>query len=269
MGEDARATATRRRLLLHEITRVEAAIRATDALLILPVGATEQHGPHLPLGTDLLAVEHVARAAAAAMPDDLDVLVAPTLPFGSSHHHLIFGGTVSLSTERYYGAVRDIVESLTVSGFRRIFILNGHGGNHELVQLVARDLVLEHPVNIGAASYWDLAAAAVAERESDLAGNIPGHAGLFETSLIMALRPDLAASPLPERNESEQEQAGVPHFPFRAERAGWWQGLDGYTDGPHRASAERGQRLLETIVPEVAAALTRFARLPLLAAALE
>lgn len=246
---------------------MEAAARAADALLILPVAATEQHGPHLPLGTDFLVVEHIARTAAAAMAKEIDVLVAPTLPFGSSHHHLIFGGTVSLSTKRYYGALRDMVESLIVSGFRRIFLLNGHGGNHELIQLVARDLVLEHPVNIGAASYWDLAAAAVVEREPDLGGNIPGHAGLFETSLIMALRPDLVTSPIPERSEKDQQQAGVPRFPFRAERAGWWKGLDGYTDGPHRASAELGQRLLGIVVPDVADALTRFARLPLLSAA--
>ena len=145
------------RLLLHEITRQETASRATNALVVLPVGATEQHGPHLPLGTDFLIVEHITRAAAQEARRSIDVLVAPTLPFGSSHHHLPFGGTISLSTERYYGALIDMTESLIESGFRRVFILNGHGGNHEIIQLVARDLSLKHAVNLGAASYWDLA----------------------------------------------------------------------------------------------------------------
>ena len=99
----------RSRLLLHELTRVEAAARAPEALVVLPVGATEQHGPHLPLATDTLIVEHVARAAADVASRDIDVLVTPTLPFGSSHHHLPFGGTISMTTERYYGALRDMV----------------------------------------------------------------------------------------------------------------------------------------------------------------
>jgi creatinine amidohydrolase len=252
-------------LLLHEITRVEAAERAPGALAVLPVGATEQHGPHLPLGTDLFAVEHIARVAAREARREIDVLVTPTLPFGSSHHHFPFGGTISLSTERYYSAMADMVESLIVDGFRRVFVLNGHGGNHELIQLVARDLALRHPVNIGAASYWELARAACLESDPDLGVNLPGHAGLFETSLIMALRPDLVRAPIPERSDAERERARVPTTPFRAERAGWWVGLDGFTDGPHLASAERGERLLGIIVPAVADAFVQFARMPLLA----
>ncbi len=134
---DASEPGDRSRFLLHEITRDEAARRASGALAILPVGATEQHGPHLPLGTDFLIVEHVTRAAAQEARASVDVLVAPTFQTGSSHHHLPFGGTISLSTERYYGTLRDMTESLILSGFRRIFIINGHGGNHELIELVS------------------------------------------------------------------------------------------------------------------------------------
>lgn len=246
--------------LLHEMTRAEAARRAPHALAVLPVGATEQHGPHLPLGTDFLIVEHAARAAAAASAD-IDVIVTPTLPFGSSHHHLPFGGTVSMATERYYGALRDMVESLLIDGFRRVFILNGHGGNHEIIQLVARDLALERPANIGAASYWDLARAALAG--ADLPGHYPGHAGFFETSLILALRPDLVDSPLPRRDAAELERVTIPATPYRAERFGFWEGISGHTDTPHEASAERGRALLELIVPAVAESLADFARMPL------
>jgi len=252
------------RFLLHEITRDEAARRASGALAVLPVGATEQHGPHLPLGTDFLIVEHVTRASALQAQATVDVLVAPTFQTGSSHHHLPFGGTISLATERYYGALRDMTASLIQSGFRRIFIVNGHGGNHELIELVVRDLALSHACNLGAASYWDLARASLAERAPDLGGRLPGHAGAFETSLIMALHPDLVADPLPHRTAEELQRSIVPTAPFRAERHGFWQRIDGYTDSPDHARAELGQRLLEIIVAAVASELVSFARLPLI-----
>ena len=165
------------RILLHEITREEAARRAPRALALLPVGATEQHGPHLPLGTDFLIIEHVTRAAAMETPANFDVLVAPTFQIGSSHHHLPFGGTISLSTERYYGALRDMTETLIQSGFRRIFIVNGHGGNHELIQLVVRDLALRHACNLAAASYWDLARFGHPQRERPAKSGVSGVAG--------------------------------------------------------------------------------------------
>ncbi len=265
MPDQAQRSPHAGRILLHEITRVEAARRAAGALLVLPVGATEQHGPHLPLGTDFLIVEEIARAAARQAAAEIDVLVAPTLPFGSSHHHLPFGGTISLGTERYYGALADMTASVIQDGFRRVFILNGHGGNHEIVQLVARDLAQRHPVNLAAASYWDLARAALAEREPDLRGRLPGHAGIFETSLIAALHPGLVAAELPQRDEAEMARFSIPPAPFRAERAGFWQGMDGFTDSPAQADAARGQRLLAAITPVVAEAFVAFAAMPLIA----
>jgi len=252
------------RFLLHEITRTGAAARAPEALLVLPVGATEQHGPHLPLGTDWLIVEHVARAAARQARDEIDVLVAPTMPFGASHHHLPFGGTVSLATDRYYGALRDMTESLIQSGFRRIFLLNGHGGNHELVQLVIRDLAQTFAVNLGAASYWDIAKPALEERGPVLHGLLPGHAGVFETSVIAALHPDLVADPLPHRDQAELARTRIPDTPFRAERHGFWQSTGGFTDSPDEASAALGRQLLDVVVPPIAAAFITFAQLPLL-----
>src|SRR5688500_12711576 len=95
-------------LLLQELTREEANAIAPAALVVLPVGATEQHGPHLPVGTDTFAVEHLARAAAAEAARDIPIVVAPTFPFGSSPNHLPLGGTMSLGTETYYRAVSDL-----------------------------------------------------------------------------------------------------------------------------------------------------------------
>jgi creatinine amidohydrolase len=97
-----------------------------------------------------------------------------------------------------------------------------------------------------------------------LGERLPGHAGAFETSLIMALRPDLVSIPLPHRTAEELARTTVSPAPFRAERHGFWQSIDGFTDSPDQASAERGQQLLETIVAAVAATLVSFAGLPLI-----
>lgn len=246
------------RLLLHELTRTEISTIAARALLILPTGAVEQHGPHLPVGTDYFVVEHVAQAAAAEVATQIPVVVAPAMPFGSSHHHLPFGGTMSINTDLYYRVIYDLAESLVGAGFRRLFILNGHGGNDELVQLVARDLVLNHPVDVAAASYWTVAWDALVAQGATAAGELPGHAGTFETSLIMALRPGLAAPALPHREVTVEAAPPRSQVPFRAARHGFWQRIDGYTDSPDQADSDRGGAYLAAIVRAVAAAFVAF-----------
>jgi creatinine amidohydrolase len=248
------------RLLLEELTREEARTLAPDALVILPVGATEQHGPHLPVGTDYFAVTHIARAAANKLVGRIPVLVAPTLPFGSSQHHLPFGGTLSLSTETYYRTLRDLAESLLVSGFRRIFILNGHGGNQELMQLVVRDLALQYPAHLAAASYWMIAWDALVAAQANIHAGLPGHAGTFETALMLALRPELVLEPRPHRDNPASSDPRSFARPYRAELHGAWQRIDGYTDSPDQADAERGATYLAAIVPEVVRALEEFYR---------
>jgi creatinine amidohydrolase len=242
--------------LLDELTRDDLRALAPAALAVLPVGATEQHGPHLPVGTDHFLVTHIARAAAEAA-GQLPVLVAPTLPFGSSHHHLPFGGTLSLATETYYRALADLVETLILSGFRRIFILNGHGGNSELIQLVARDLALKHEAQIGAAPYWTIAWESLVAAQAHVGAGLPGHAGRFETALMLALRPELVREPRPHRDAPEGSSARG-YSPYRAELHGAWQRIDGYTDSPDRADARLGAELRDLIVRDVARALAEF-----------
>jgi creatinine amidohydrolase len=242
--------------LFGELTREALRAAAIESLLVFPVGATEQHGPHLPVATDQLTVEYIARAAAREAAARIPVVVAPALPFGSSHHHLPFGGTMSLSTEVYYRTVFDLCESLVGGGFRRIFILNGHGGNNELVQLVARDLALKHPVQAAAASYWVAAWEALSATHQQ--GDLPGHAGIFETSVMMALRPELVCEPRPHR---ELTSAAAPQGPYpdvRVERHGFWQTINGHTDSPDLADAERGKKYLAAAVGAVAAAFVEF-----------
>ena len=136
--------------LFAELNREQIRAAAADSLVVLPIGATEQHGPHLATGMDYFTVESIARAAATIASADIPIVVTPALPFGSSHHHFVFGGTLSFSSETYYRVLYELVESLVTDGFTRIFLLNGHGGNHELAQMAVRDIVQKHAVRAAA-----------------------------------------------------------------------------------------------------------------------
>jgi creatinine amidohydrolase len=246
------------RLLLHELTREEAKAVAGDTLVVFPVGATEQHGPHLPVGTDFLTIEYVARAAATEAAQNIPVMVTPTMPFGSSHHHLPFGMTMSLSTDACHRALYELTESLIISGFRSIFILNGHGGNHEVIQIVARYPALKYPVHLAAASYWTVAWDALVKLEAHTFGRLPGHSGAYETSQMMALRPDLIREPRPHRDGVTATDPRGFERPYRAEHHGFWQSIDGYTDSPDRADPDRGKAYLAAVVRSIAKVLLDF-----------
>lgn len=247
-------------VLLAEMTREQVRELAPRATVVLPTAAVEQHGPHLPLLTDTLACTAICQRAAEVASAEVPVVVAPTLPYGYSHHHRPQPGVLSLAWMTFAQAVRDLCESLYESGFRRIAIINGHGGNDELIRIVARDLNVSLPVSVAAASYWTIAwQALVAEAGAEGLHRLPGHAGAFETSLVLALRPDLvdhaAIPPALKAEKSPAAQILEPTVLPAGMRLGTGPG---YNDDPGAASAERGERYLATIVREVAAFLVRF-----------
>ncbi|MGH8880090.1 MAG: creatininase family protein, partial [Stackebrandtia sp.] len=172
-------------LRLAAIDRGRVARLAPEAVLVVPIGAIEQHGPSLPLGTDAALAESVAEAGIAAASTSRPLVLAPTIPYGNSEHHL-FACAGSVSSATLLLMLADLIDSFVRSGFRRIFVLNGHGGNDECVHLAVKDAVNRHPVVLGAASYWTLA-----PEGGFPAGTVPGHAGAFEASLLMAARGDL------------------------------------------------------------------------------
>jgi creatinine amidohydrolase len=248
------------RTLFAEMTRQELRAVAAETTVVLPLGATEQHGPHLPAGTDFFTVDRLAQAAAERAAGEIAITVTPALPFGSSDHHLIFGATLSLRTETYYRVLNDLLRSLVTDGFRRIFLLNGHGGNHELAQLAARDVALELPVRIAAASYWTIAWDALIEQRAHMGCRLPGHAGVFETSMMLALRPEIVASVRPHRDGVPDTDPRNFHSPYRHEIHDFWKGIDGYSDSPDQASDEKGRRYWEAVVNAVAQTFVEFAK---------
>ena len=241
-----------------ELTREESRTIAGDGVLLLPVGATEQHGPHLPVGTDSMGVEYVARAAAAVLADRFPIAVAPTLWYGSSPHHVPFGGTMSISAGTFLAVLMDLGRSLARASFRRLFIVNGHGGNHELIGVAARDLALEEDIEVAACSWWALAADELAAAGAREIGRLPGHAGAFESSIVLALDASLVREPRPHRREWSTSLTGTVDERIRIERPGSWQAIDGYTDSPARGTAELGQAFLRVGIDKLVAAVTEF-----------
>ncbi|XOV91557.1 MAG: creatininase family protein [Bacteroidota bacterium] len=160
-------------------------------VVVLPLGAIEQHGPHLAVSTDFACVTEVAMGAERKLRDKM--LVCPTLPFGSSHHHLRFGGTISMSAETYTRVIIELVESLLQNGFRRIILLNGHGGN--VVPVKQALSVLSHKYdktmtpNIVLATYWELGGKVFAG-EPPMETPALSHACEYETSLMLHLFPE-------------------------------------------------------------------------------
>jgi creatinine amidohydrolase len=238
------------------MTREQIRRIAPSAVAVLPTAAIEQHGPHLPVWTDALVCETVARRAAERAAGQAVVVVAPILPYGSSHHHFPFPGVLSLASSTFIAAVVDVLEGLVKSGFRRLAILNGHGGNADLIGVIGQDMVnrLGHPVTMATANYWDIAAQAL--NEANLSPNKydPGHAGHFETSLVLALRPDLvdreAMAAAPEVKDAGGLDVGLQGGVVQ--KHGEWGVSPGYTDNPAAATAETGQRYLDVIVERVA-----------------
>lgn len=221
--------------------------------VVIPLGATEQHGPHLPVGTDSMICRQVSLGSVAlAQSKGVKLLLAPVLAIGCSDHHLAFGGTLSFASATYLSMLADIGESLVKDGFRRIIFLNGHGGNENLMYQAAQDLAVRHPVWTAAASYWSIASDAIAAADAAQVGRVPGHAGGFETSLILAISPDMVRKgQLPTRHPERPWIASGPVGSFVG-RHGELTGVSGYTDSASRASEVRGKACLESIIRSVA-----------------
>jgi creatinine amidohydrolase len=246
----------------EELTRGELRELAPDATVVVPVGAIEQHGPHLPVCADTAIVTHLAHAAADIVGDSFPLVVTPTMPFGFSHHHVPLGGTISISSSVLVNVLTDISQSLAAGGFRRIVFVNGHGGNAAAVSVATQSIAYENDqkVHVAGTSYWHVAADVLAELDLDGAPR-PGHAGSFETSCLLALRPDLVRmDKLPQREAQLQPMAELSDYANDAtvRKVGIWEDSDGRTDDSHAATAEIGQQVLAAIATKLADFLTWF-----------
>lgn len=248
-------------ILLGEMSRERVRELAPQATLVIPVAAIEQHGPDLPISVDQIICATVAEQAARQAAGEATLIVAPIVAYGYSPHHFPYPGVFSLQAETLLAVLRDLGGSAVASGFRRVFFLNGHGGNDDLVRMAAREIGNAHDCLAGAASYWTLALPALERLVAAQGIRVPGHAGDFEASIIQALRPELvdtvrpaphkgaATGPLPDTNVAAFTQI---HNSM--------QRIGGYTDRSARVSATLGRELLDVVVTAVSGSLVAFHR---------
>ena len=244
-------------LKYSELTRLEMEqINKEETIVLIPLGALEQHGNQAPLGTDDIIAqamtEYLTRALEAEDPD-FPMLIFPVIPVGLSTEHKNFCGSITLKPDTYYHLLYDICASLAHHGFKKLALLICHGGNAPIAQVLSRELRSELGISpflltSGAFGHPDVKAT-VSE------GNIwDFHGGEMETSMVMAVDPSLV--------KSETSEAGIPTAfkdnqalrPYGNVSIGWvsedWKTADGKPIGiggdPSGATAEKGRIILET-----------------------
>ncbi len=239
---------------LSSLTSSEAARRADRlTVAIVPTGAIEQHGPHLPLYTDVLIAQAVAREVA----ENIDGVVAEPLAYGCSWHHTGFAGTVSLRTGTFIVLAFDVCKSLADGGFVPV-LLNGHHGNKAPLRVALTDLA-GAGVRAYAISYFDLLADALGDVFPDPRSSV-GHACAMETSIVMHLRPDLVA------REAIPSGGTPPAWPdphmFGGDEVSVVKPFGeinptGVIGRPEEASAAAGERLFRAAVDRCSGAVSR------------
>ena len=228
----------------HEMTFPELREVVRDRTVVLaPIAACEQHSRHLPTITDTVLVTGVAEGVERRLPDQ--VLLLPSQWLGASSHHLRFGATLSAEIDTHVDMLCDMLRPLLDDGFQRLLVLNGHGGNIDTMHMALRRLQPTYRRHIlSAASYWDLAAqelAALAEGPR----KAMGHACEFETSMMLALRPELVRREAI-RDDPPRDDPALRGLFLTDDM---WQKTDhGCVGYPERASAEKGRRFLDTAI---------------------
>lgn len=229
---------------------------AQNALVILPVASTEQHGPHLATGVDTFLCTAVCQRTAVEVAKAQPVVVAPTVWMGLAEHHMELGGTFTLSLKGWHMLLHELCTAIKRAGFKKIAIINGHGGNMAALSALTTDLTRDLELPIASASYWTLASqsGAVADILEDQDGLI--HACEAETSMMMVTHPDLV-------DESRLDEAVGPNTGM-AELLNpailRWRSFSeitpsGVVGDARRANQDKGEKLLQAMAGALAEAL--------------
>lgn len=238
---------------LGKLTWPTVATLDRDIPVMIPVAALEQHGHHLPLLTDSLLLTEIVNRVEREFSKQL--LVAPLMWLGNSHHHLDFPGTLSGEPRVWLDLLSGLIDNFIHHGFRRIFILNGHGGNDVPGKQAIFELRQRYRTRAELlllfATYWSFAP----EVATSLQLEQPemGHAGEWETSMMLRIHPELVDS----HQQVDEVPAGNPFLP--AQRA--WimpdRSLAGHVGKPSVANAKKGEQLFATFSASVSSFVHR------------
>ena len=234
-----------------------------DAAVILPVASIEQHGPHLPVVSDTLIGQVLLARALEQAPEDARLWVLPPLVYGKSNEHRAFPGTFTLSAATLSAVIHDIADGVARSGFRRLILLNSHGGNPGVLSHVARDVrektgLMVFPLTVFLMGLPD-------EEHDDDEARWGTHAGEWETSLLLHLAPELVRT---ERMDSlgqlPRMPDGIEHLTLRGAVTFAWLSQDvsatGVMGDPRKSTPERGRKTADMIVEKLTGVLCEMAR---------
>jgi creatinine amidohydrolase len=229
---------------------------------VLPVAAIEQHGPHLPLATDQLIADHFASELDKCM--GTSILVLPTVAVGCSDHHMEFAGSLTLDHETFLAVAHDYLQSAWRHGFRNFLVLNAHGGNQGVCQVLLEQFGTQHQgARIVVATWWRIAAEELLKVSESGPGGI-GHACEFETSLVLLIAPELV------RAQAIPARANVATFDWaegdliRSPRAALFRAMKqmtphGVFGEPSLATAEKGRQITAIVCDVLVRILTDLA----------
>jgi creatinine amidohydrolase len=248
-----------------DLTAPQIAALPASTVAVLPLGATEQHGPHLPVSTDYVTATEAAQAAVEiAAGESVPVVLLPGLAYTKSDEHHRFAGTIWLSWDTLMRTLVDIGRSLQTSGINRLLFVNGHGGNSALGQVACREIRRE----FGLRTFFAHLSVPVDQGGSSSAAAEYGmgiHGGHAETSLMLHLRPDLVRMDLAVRRVPEELRAFDKIGFGKPVSFGWTSddfGPDGHVGDPTGATAEHGKALFEAAVTHFTAVIGEAHRFP-------
>jgi creatinine amidohydrolase len=240
---------------------------AEDRVALVPVATLEDHGPHLPVDTDLRIVTEICERAAAAAAGR--VVLLPAIPHGYDPHHMDFPGAITIGWDTFTRYLTDVGRSLAHHGFRRMLFLNGHGSNQNLVEMAARLVMVERPEALAAAAFYLASpeALAVIERVRDSTRGGMAHACELETSIYLAIDPDAVDMDLAvdERGYPEGEHAWLDWSDGSLKLMPWWSAFSrsGVQGDATKATAAKGRELLAAAVAECVAYVDELLAKPL------
>jgi creatinine amidohydrolase len=257
-------------LTTRDFAQLQAASDAERAVAVLPVAAIEQHGPHLPVSVDATLLEAIVDASLPHLPSSLPVLFLPMQAVGRSIEHLRFPGTLTLGAETVIRLWTEIGECVARAGLRKLVLLNSHGGQVGLMEVVARDLRARHDLLVYGCNWFSLPLPAEVEQLFSPDEHRFGiHAGDVETSMMLAARPHCVDMTQARDFESSARQR-AKDYPIlgngRSAKLGW-QMQDynpmGAAGDATRASADKGRAVIDAVALQLAQLLEEVSRLPM------
>lgn len=253
----------KRYLACHTWTEIHA-LDKEEGVVILPVGAMEQHGPHLPVKTDALIITTVLDAALDRLADDVAAWALPPLNFSKSNEHVGFPGTISLSNQTLNAVLHDIADGVAAAGFRRLAFANGHGGNVALLEAAARDIRARTGLLC-----FSLQPALLVDPPFPVADEerrLGFHAGELETSMILAIDGDLVRMARAVRHYPAFPDSNTPLFFFGPASTAWlsrdWSETGVFGDAT-AGTVEKGHALIDSAANRLAALITVISRFEL------